>query len=223
MEYLVWQDRLVAQIALATQIKKLRTEPNTRCFDHAECVRDNFWTNTVTADDPYLVTHGTSVGHWVPLSTMSTQLTAAAHQKLQAEFEHLTTTKRVELANTIEAARLLGDLKENGDYHAAKDEQGKVEARIRQLTDMLREVEIISIEDDGIVGLGNIVAIRYDGDDDVETYLLGHLEERSHDVEVLTPNSPLGQVLLGRRVGDIVDFVAPNGTTLKVEVVSVTV
>lgn len=154
---------------------------------------------------------------------MSTQLTAAAHQKLQAELEHLTTTKRVELANTIEAARLLGDLRENGDYHAAKDEQGKVEARIRQLTEMLREVEIIEIEDDGVVGVGNVVSIRYEGDDDVETYLLGHLEERSADVEVLTPGSPLGQVLIGHRVGEIVDFVAPNGNTLKVEIVTVTV
>ena len=152
---------------------------------------------------------------------MATQLTAAARDRLAAELEHLTTAKRVELSKTIETARLLGDLRENGDYHAAKDEQGKVEARIRALTAMLREVEIVEVGDISAANLGTMVTIRYEGDTDTETYLLGHLEERSVDVEVLTPRSALGQALIGVAVGSTVTYTAPNGRDLKIEVVNV--
>ena len=152
---------------------------------------------------------------------MATQLTAAANDRLAAELQELTTTKRVELSQTIETARLLGDLRENGDYHAAKDEQGKVEARIRQLTEMLREVEIVEVGDITAANLGTMVTIRYEGDTDTETYLLGHLEERSIDVEVLTPGSALGQALLGAPIGSTVTYTAPNGRDMKVEVVTV--
>jgi transcription elongation factor GreA len=150
-----------------------------------------------------------------------TELTKETHLRLAAELEDLTTRGRVEIARTIEAARALGDLSENGDYHAAKDAQGKMEARIRQLQAMLEDAVIV--DDAGgrdEVGTGSVVAVRYDGDDDVERYFVGSIEERRDDLTVVSPGSPLGRALLGRSAGDKVEYEAPNGT-LRVEVVSV--
>src|SRR3954463_10465895 len=102
------------------------------------------------------------------------QLSRAAYERLRSEFEDLTTRGRIEVANKIEAARLLGDLSENGDYHAAKDEQGHMEGRIRQLEHLLDVSEIIETADAGVVCAGSIVTIVYEGDDDsmAEKYLV---------------------------------------------------
>lgn len=144
---------------------------------------------------------------------MATQLSRAAYDRLQAEFEDLTTRGRIEVANKIETARLLGDLSENGDYHAAKDEQGHMEGRIRQLEHLLETSEIIEPVGDGVIGAGSVVTIVYegDGDDMAERYLIGHHEERTGDLDVMSPNSPLGGALLGHVVGDVVAYQAPNG------------
>src|SRR3954466_12368599 len=107
-------------------------------------------------------------------------LSPEAHQRLQEELHDLTTRGRVEVAQRIEAARALGDLSENGDYHAAKDDQGKMEARIRQIDALLRNVSIVEAapaEGGGIV-TGSVVGLRYEGDDEVEKYLIGSIEER---------------------------------------------
>ncbi len=151
-----------------------------------------------------------------------TQLTPETHARLVAELDDLTTRGRVEIARQIEAARALGDLSENGDYHAAKDAQGKMEARIRQLQAMLGSAVILNdgASDDGVVGAGSVVAIRYEGDDEVERYLVGSIEERREGVAVISPGSPLGQALIGQRSGAKVEYQAPNGT-LRVELVSV--
>ncbi len=151
-----------------------------------------------------------------------THLTAVTHARLVAELEDLTTRGRVEIARQIEAARALGDLSENGDYHAAKDAQGKMEARVRQLQAMLGSAVIVGDApgEDGVVATGTVVAIRYEGDDDVERYLVGSIEERRDDVSVISPGSPLGQALVGRSEGDVVEYDAPNGR-LRVEIVSV--
>src|ERR1700726_374881 len=119
-------------------------------------------------------------------------------ERLQAELEDLTTRGRVEIARAIEAARALGDLSENGDYHAAKDSQGKMEARIRQLEAMLDKVVIVeqSGSTSDVVVTGSVVGIRYEGDDDIELYLIGSIEERRPDVVVVSPGSPLGQALM---------------------------
>ena len=103
--------------------------------------------------------------------TETTKLTQATHDRLVAELEDLTTRGRVEIAQHIEAARALGDLSENGDYHAAKDAQGKMESRIRQLQAMLKDVEIVdeSGSADGSVSLGSTVELRYEGDDEDDT------------------------------------------------------
>jgi len=151
----------------------------------------------------------------------STQLSRDAYDRLQAALDDLTTRGRVDIATAIERARELGDLSENGDYHAAKDEQGKMEARIRQLQAMLKNAEIVDASSGGsAVAACSVVTIRYEGDDDTERYLIGSIEERRDDVSVISPGSPLGQALVGRSTGDVVEYEAPGGM-LKVEVVAV--
>ncbi len=148
-------------------------------------------------------------------------LSQAAYDRLKAEYEDLTTLGRVEIARKIEAARELGDLSENGDYHAAKEEQGKMEGRIRQLSAMLENAEIVQGDNGEHVSHGSVVAIRYAGDDEVERYLIGSIEERHDDLEVISPSSPLGVALIGSGPGDSVSFTAPTGAELQVEIVSV--
>ena len=153
-----------------------------------------------------------------------THLSRAAFERLQAEHEDLTTRGRTEIARQIERARELGDLSENGDYHAAKDEQGKMEARIRQLQALIDSAVIVEVpQGSEQVHPGSVVTIRYEGDDDTETYLIGSIEERGTEHDVMSPGSPLGQALVGRQVGDVVEYETPTGARLKVEIVEVRV
>jgi transcription elongation factor GreA len=151
-------------------------------------------------------------------------LSRAAFERLQAEHHDLTTRGRIEVAQKIEAARLLGDLSENGDYHAAKDEQGHMEGRIRHLEHMLDTDNHVIIEpnSDGSIGPGSIVTIVYEGDDDdeAERYLVGHPEEQTDGLEVMSPQSPLGSALLGKAEGDWVEYQAPRGP-MRVKVLEV--
>jgi transcription elongation factor GreA len=150
-------------------------------------------------------------------------LSRETYERLSAELEELTTVGRTRIAQAIEAARNLGDLSENGDYHAAKDEQGRMEGRIRQLTAMLEDAQIV--EDEGptdVVRPGATVALRYEGDDDVERYYLGSIEERQQGVEIISTSSPLGVALLnGAKKGDTVEYETPTGAKIKVEIVDV--
>jgi transcription elongation factor GreA len=154
------------------------------------------------------------------LPAMATKLSKDTLERLRTELEELTTTGRVEIARAIQAARELGDLSENGDYHAAKDTQGKMEARIRQLEAMLRDVEVVEEVKGDAVTVGSVVSLKYVGDDDVERYLVGSIEERREGVTVVSPDSPLGKALLGATPGDKVSYEAPSGQ-LHVEVVSI--
>ena len=149
-------------------------------------------------------------------------LSQDTYDRLQAELEDLRTRGRIDIARAIEAARALGDLSENGDYHAAKDAQGKMEARIRQLEAMLGDAEIVTGETgaEGEVAAGVVVSLRYVGDDEAERYLIGSIEERREGVSVISPNSPLGRALVGRRQGDRVSYEAPSGVQ-EVEIVEV--
>lgn len=150
-----------------------------------------------------------------------TQLTRDTFERLQAELEDLKTRGRVDIARAIEAARALGDLSENGDYHAAKDAQGKMEARIRQLQAMLTGATVVEHNGErDAVATGLLVSLRYVGDSDIEHYLIGSIEERREGVSVISPNSPLGQALMGRRRGDHVSYEAPSGM-LEVEIVDI--
>ena len=156
------------------------------------------------------------------MSESQTQLTRETYERLSAELEDLTTHGRTEIARLIQAARELGDLSENGDYHAAKDSQGKMEARIRQLEQLLSSATVIEGGDaSGAVQVGSVVGIRYEGDDEVERFLLGSLEERREGVEIVSPSSPLGQALLGAKPGDKVSYTAPNGNEFTVEIAGI--
>lgn len=148
-------------------------------------------------------------------------LSQKAYDRLKAEYEELTTVGRVEIARKIEAARELGDLKENGDYHAAKDHQGQMEARIRQLASMLENAEIVEGTDGDVVEPGSVVELRYEGDDDTETYFFGSVEERGVEFDIISPGSPLGEALAGAKPGSKVDFESPTGANLTVEVVAI--
>ena len=144
----------------------------------------------------------------------SQKLSREAFDRLKTEHDDLTTRGRIEIAKKIEAARELGDLSENGDYHAAKEEQGKMEGRIMHLANLIENAEIVEIVDGGgdlSVQAGCVVSIRYEGDDDVERYLLGSIEERREGLTVMSPGSPLGQALIGAGKGDTVTFEAPSG------------
>ena len=143
------------------------------------------------------------------------QLSPATYERLKAEFDDLTTRGRIEVANKIERAREEGDLKENAGYHAAKDEQGHMEGRIRQLEHLLENAEIV----DG--AFVYTVVYEGDGEDDAERYLIGNMEEQIEGADVISASSPLGSVLEGAGEGDTVSYEAPNGsltiTVLKVE------
>ena len=140
------------------------------------------------------------------------QLSRTAFERLEAEHEDLVTRGRIEIAHAIERARELGDLSENGDYHAAKDQQGHMEARIRALEAILHNAEIVDDAVEGVVSPGSIVTILYEGDDEemAETYLIGHIEEKGQ-YDVISPTSPLGAALIGKTVGDEVEYDAPGG------------
>jgi transcription elongation factor GreA len=150
----------------------------------------------------------------------SHQLSQAAYDRLAAEYENLTTHGRTDIARKIQAARELGDLSENGDYHAAKEEQGKMEGRIQHLQALLQDAAIVEASGSDKVCTGSVVSITYEGDDDVERYLIGSIEERHDDLGVISPGSPLGAALLDHVVGDVVEFAAPGGV-LKVEIVEI--
>ena len=151
-----------------------------------------------------------------------TWLTQEAYDRLKAELDYLSGDGRVEIAKKIEAAREEGDLRENGGYHAAREEQGKTEARIRQIEDMLRRAEVGETPpDDGVVEPGMKVTTRFVGDSDVETFLLGsrEMEEKTVGLQVFSPQSPLGAAIVGAKRGERVTYEAPNGKELQVEIV----
>jgi transcription elongation factor GreA len=149
---------------------------------------------------------------------MATQkFSRATYERLKAELDDLTTRGRIEVAEKIERAREEGDLSENAGYHAAKDEQGHMEGRIRYLEHVLEDAEIT---DDQFV-----YTVLYDGDspEQAERYLVGHLEEQFEGAVLVSPSSPLGSALEGASEGQQVTYQAPNGaltvTVLKVELV----
>lgn len=150
------------------------------------------------------------------------QLSQGAYNRLKAELDDLTTRGRITVAEKIERARELGDLSENGDYHAAKDEQGHMEGRIRHLEYLLENAEIVEAPPPGVVGVGSVVSIVYEGDSeaDAERYLVGHLEEDAGGLEIVSPTAPLGAALVGAKVDEWVSYEAPSGV-LRVRVLSV--
>ncbi len=151
----------------------------------------------------------------------TTKLSREAYDRLKTEFDDLVTRGKIDIARRIEAARELGDLSENGDYHAAKEEQGKMDARMRQIRALIEDGEIVDSVDTSAVNAGSVVEVRYEGETGTETYLLGSIEERRPGLDVMSPASPLGHALLGHKVGDIVEYQAPR-SAFRVEIVSIT-
>jgi transcription elongation factor GreA len=148
-------------------------------------------------------------------------LTQEAYDRLQAELGHLSGPGREEISAKIEAAREEGDLRENGGYHAAKEEQGKQEARIRQLTQLLRDAQVGEAPlSDGKAGPGMVVTVRFAGDSDTERFLIGSRED-SPAIEVYSARSPVGAAVTGHAAGDTVTYQTPTGRTMSLEIVAV--
>jgi len=150
-----------------------------------------------------------------------TFLTQDAFDRLTAELEHLSTTGREEIAKRIESAREEGDLKENGGYHAAKDEQGKQEARIRTLKGLLKDAKVgVAPESTGVVEPGVVVTALVAGGEEV--FLLGSREIAANsELDVYSEASPLGSSIIGLREGETTSYTAPNGRSITVEIVKV--
>ncbi|PZS32591.1 MAG: transcription elongation factor GreA [Pseudonocardiales bacterium] len=154
--------------------------------------------------------------------TAVTWLTQEAYDRLKAELDVLI-TNRPQVAQEINARREEGDLKENGGYHAAKEEQGKQEARIRQLEVLLGEAKVGQPPTQStIAGPGMIVTVRFDGDDEPETFLVGSREiDAGPDLQVYSPESAMGRAITGKDVGATVSYAAPNGRRITVDIVEV--
>jgi transcription elongation factor GreA len=151
----------------------------------------------------------------------ATWLSQEAHDRLKAELEELI-ARRPTIAAEINARREEGDLRENGGYHAAREEQGKMEMRIRYLKELLRTAHVGSAPTSTSVAPGTVVTIYFDDDpDDTETFLLGSREiASSTDLTVYSPESALGQAIMGTSQGQTVTYTAPSGSDIKVTVVS---
>jgi transcription elongation factor GreA len=159
--------------------------------------------------------------HVTETANQASFLTQAAYDRLRAELDELSGPGRTEIAKKIEAARAEGDLKENGGYHAAKEEQGKMEARIRQLTQLLESATIgEKPADDGVVEPGMVVTVEMFGDE--ETFLLGSREITDDTMHVFSEKSTIGAAVNGSKVGDTVSYTAPNGKQIEVKVVHTT-
>ena len=153
--------------------------------------------------------------------TTVTWLTQEAYDRLASELEALSTVGRVEIAKKIESAREEGDLKENSGYHAAKDEQGKQEARIRTLVVLLRNAEVgHAPESKGVVEPGTVITATIAGDE--ERFLIGSREiAGDSDLDVYSEQSPLGAAILGLKVGSKTSYTTPNGKEIAVEIFAV--
>jgi transcription elongation factor GreA len=157
----------------------------------------------------------------VTQTTSVTWLTQEAYDRLKTELDHLSGEGRTEIAKKIEAARLEGDLKENGGYHAAKEEQGKQEVRIRQLRQLLEQAKVGDAprNPDGSIGPGTVVTVELAGDEMV--FLLGSREVGGDtDLDVYSDKSPLGSAIVGRKPGETTQYTTPNGKTFPVKILA---
>ena len=148
-----------------------------------------------------------------------TWLTQEAYDRLKAELDYLSGPARTDIARKIEAARAEGDLRENGGYHAAKDEQGQMEARIITLQHILETARVgAPPRTDGVVGPGMTVTVRFVKDEDEVTFLLASREESGSPIDVYSPRSPLGSAIMGKKVGETATYQLPNGRAATVEI-----
>jgi transcription elongation factor GreA len=148
-----------------------------------------------------------------------TWLTQEAYDRLKAELDYLSGPGRADIAKKIEAAREEGDLRESGAYHAAKDEQGQIEARIVTLQHILENARVGGPpRTHGVVGTGMTVTVRFVKDNEEVTFLLASRQESGSPIDVYSPRSPLGAAIIGKKVGEKATFTTPNGRTSTVEI-----
>jgi transcription elongation factor GreA len=148
-------------------------------------------------------------------------LTQEAYDRLANELEQLLTVARSDIAKRIQEAREEGDLKENGGYHAAKEEQGKIESRINRLEEILATAQVGEApKAHGVVQQGLIISVELNGSD--KKFLLGSAEISDEDIEVYSPDSPIGSAIMGKKIGEQLDVHLPNGKTIQVKILDVT-
>ena len=149
------------------------------------------------------------------------QLSPDAHRRLNEELAHRTGDLRRDISLRIERAREHGDIRENADYDAAKNEQGLNEARVRQIEAILSDAVIVEHTTADVVAAGTLVEVKLPGDDEPTVYLVGSIEERNDTYDVLSTSGPMGRALVGKAPGETATYTTPKGTELEVEVVSV--
>jgi transcription elongation factor GreA len=151
----------------------------------------------------------------------ATWLTQEAYDRLANELEQLLTVARADIAKRIQEAREEGDLKENGGYHAAKEEQGKIESRINRLEEILATAQVGEApKAHGIVQQGLVISVELNGSE--KKFLLGSAEINDEDIEVYSPDSPIGSAIMGKKIGEKLDVYLPNGKTIQVKILDVT-
>lgn len=150
----------------------------------------------------------------------STWLSPESYERLKAELEEMTTVRRVEIVKKIEAAREEGDLRENGGYHAAREEQAKLEGRIKELRSLLENATVSAPPEATEVCAGTIVTAKIAGEE--ERFLIGSREAADHlDIEVYPETAPLGKAILGLKEGETTKFATPTGRKIPVEIVKI--
>jgi len=151
----------------------------------------------------------------------ATWLTQEAYDRLADELEYLLTIARSDIAKRIQEAREEGDLKENGGYHAAKEEQGKIESRINRLEEILASAQVGEApKAHGIVQQGLVISVELNGSE--KKFLLGSAEISDDKIEVYSPDSPIGSAIMGKKIGDQLDVFLPNGKVIQVKILDVT-
>jgi transcription elongation factor GreA len=151
----------------------------------------------------------------------ATWLTQEAYDRLADELEYLLTVARGDIAKRIQEAREEGDLKENGGYHAAKEEQGKIESRINRLEEILATAQVGEApKAHGVVEQGLVITVELNGSE--KKFLLGSAEISDEDIEVYSPDSPIGSAIIGKKIGEQLDVYLPNGKTIQVKILDVT-
>jgi transcription elongation factor GreA len=151
----------------------------------------------------------------------ATWLTQEAYERLADELEYLLTIARSDIAKRIQEAREEGDLKENGGYHAAKEEQGKIESRINRLEEILASAQVGEApKAHGVVQQGLVISVELNGSE--KKFLLGSAEISDDKIEVYSPDSPIGSAIMGKKIGDKLDVFLPNGKVIQVKILDVT-
>ncbi len=149
-------------------------------------------------------------------------LTSEGFLELETELNYLKTDKREEVLNTLKEARSLGDLSENSEYDNAREEQGKLEGRIKEIEYILEHAVIINEEasEKGVVNIGSTVKLQYEGEDDIEEYKIVGSQEADPFNNKISNESPIAHAILNKKIGSVVEVSSPDGV-YKVKIIDV--